>query len=129
MFSRGKKSVTSSGNSFFAADLICSKVNIWYIDTNMKAELLYHIKEYLADGPILEIKIWKIVRSKDKPHGIKYSLAFIVDGERIIGYDNAESKGDHKHYLDQESSYTFEGIDKLWDDFMGDIERFKRGKL
>ena len=71
----------------------------------------------------------KKVRSKDKPHGIKYSLAFIVDGERIIGYDNAESKGDHKHYLDQESSYTFEGIDKLWDDFMGDIERFKRGQL
>ena len=34
-------------------------------------------------------------RNMDKPHGYRYSLAYIVDGERVIGYDNGEGKGDH----------------------------------
>jgi hypothetical protein len=26
-----------------------------------------------------------------------YRLALVVDGERVIGYDNERGKGDHKH--------------------------------
>jgi hypothetical protein len=61
--------------------------------TNMKAKLVYHVKEYHADGSMEEIKIWEVPRSKDKPHSLKYSFAYIVEGERIVGYDNAEGKG------------------------------------
>ena len=32
--------------------------------------------------------MWR-VNPFDKPHGYKYSLVYIVKGERVIGYDNA----------------------------------------
>jgi len=51
----------------------------------MKAKLVYHVKEYHADGSIQEIKIWEVPTSKEKPHSLKYSFAYIVEGERIVG--------------------------------------------
>jgi hypothetical protein len=58
----------------------------------MKAEPLLIRKRVYPNGDIVEIKAWIVGRSKDKPHGFKYSLVFIRDGKRVIGYDNAESK-------------------------------------
>jgi len=95
----------------------------------MKSKLLYHVKEYFSDGSLQEIKIWQVLGSKDKLHGLKYSLVYIIGGERIIGYDNAEGKGDHKHYREKECPYSFEGIEKLWEDFQRDIGLYKGGKL
>lgn len=74
-----------------------------------------------------EIKIWQVLGSRDKPHGLKYSLAYIISGERIIGYDNAEGKGDHKHYKGKEYPYLFESVEKLWEDFQRDIGLYERG--
>jgi hypothetical protein len=92
----------------------------------MKTKLVYHVKEYFSDGSIQEIKIWKVPPGREKPFGIKYSFVYIVNGKRVIGYDNAEGKGDHRHYRDSEFPYDFENIEKLWEDFTGDIERFKK---
>jgi hypothetical protein len=61
--------------------------------TNMKAKLAYHVKEYHTDGSIQEIKIWEVPTSKEKPHSLKYSFAYIVEEERVVGYDNAEGRG------------------------------------
>lgn len=94
----------------------------------MKAELVYHEKKYLEDGSFQEIKIWQVPKSADKPHGIKYSFVYIVNGERVVGYDNHERKRDHRHYRGVEYPYEFEGLQKLWQDFINDIERFKEGK-
>jgi hypothetical protein len=63
----------------------------------MSVELLFYRKNIEPNGDIIEMKIWQVPRSKDKPHGLKYSLVYIRDGKRLIGYDNAESKGDHRH--------------------------------
>ncbi|MEW5745395.1 MAG: DUF6516 family protein [Nitrospirota bacterium] len=61
----------------------------------MKADLLEHTKLVDDAGNIVEIKLWKLqAPTTDKPHGYKYSLVYIVDDLRVIGYDNAESKGD-----------------------------------
>jgi len=30
----------------------------------------------------MEMKIWQVPVSKDKPHGFKYSLAYIVDDNK-----------------------------------------------
>ena len=95
----------------------------------MVAELVFHEKRYFADSSFQEIKIWKVPESKDKPHGLKYSFAYIVNGERVVGYDNAEGKGDHKHYRDKEHHYKFLSLEKLWKDFNSDIRRFRGGKL
>lgn len=92
----------------------------------MKAELVYHEKRYLEDSTFQEIKIWSVPESKDKPHGIKYSFAYIAENKRVLGYDNAESKGDHRHYKGREYPYEFHSLDKLWQDFHRDIEDFRR---
>lgn len=63
--------------------------------------------------------------TEDKPHGYKYSLVYVVDGERVVGYDNAEVKGDHRYYKDKEEPYKFRDIDKLFEDFYNDVRRIK----
>ncbi|KJU82541.1 hypothetical protein MBAV_005265 [Candidatus Magnetobacterium bavaricum] len=73
----------------------------------MRAKLILHDKGIDDTGNIVEIKLWKTLPSKDKPHGYKYSLAYIVDGIRVIGYDNSEQKGDHKHINNVTEAYRF----------------------
>jgi hypothetical protein len=36
----------------------------------MKADLVYHEKRYFEDGSFQEIKIWRVPKSKGKPHGL-----------------------------------------------------------
>lgn len=91
----------------------------------MKAEPFYMFKRGYENGDIIEIKIWRVEQSKDKPHGFKYTLAFIKDGKRVIGYDNGEHKGDHRHYRDREVKYSFRGIENLIRDFFEDVRRAK----
>lgn len=92
----------------------------------MKAELVIHNKVYDENGNIVEVKMWKVKPTKDKPHGYKYSLAYIVNGKRVIGYDNAECKGDHRHFYETIERYEFVRIDKLADDFYKDIQKYKK---
>ena len=40
-------------------------------------------------------------------HRFKYRLVYVVDGERVVGYDNKRGKGDHKHIRGQEYPYLF----------------------
>jgi hypothetical protein len=85
--------------------------------------LLFYRKNILPNGDIVEMKIWQVPETLGKPHGLKYSLVYIRKGERLIGYDNAEGKGDHRHYLGKEFAYTFKDIETLAEDFYRDIER------
>lgn len=96
----------------------------------MKAELVDHTKVVDEAGNTIEMTLWKLSKpTADKPHGYKYSLVYINAGERVIGYDNAEGKGDHRHVLGKERPYKFSGVHKLIGDFYRDIERYKRGEL
>jgi hypothetical protein len=93
----------------------------------MKAELLFHRKNVEANGDIVEMPLWKVPHSKDKPHGLKNSLVYIHDGNRLVGYDNAEGRGDHRYYGQREQRYEFQDVDMLISDFMNDVERARRG--
>ena len=95
----------------------------------VKSKLLRHNKFRDDNGNIIEVKMWQVTPSTEKPHGYKYSLVYIVKGKRVIGYDNAEGKGDHRHYGEMEEPYMFDDIDKLLEDFQKDIERYKGGNL
>jgi len=92
----------------------------------VKGKLVRHIKVREDTGNITEVKMWRVNPSFDKPHGYKYSLVYIVKGKRVIGYDNAEGKGDHRHYGDKEEVYTFKSVDELFEDFYNDIKRVKK---
>ena len=50
-----------------------------------------------------------------------------MNDTRVIGYDNAERKGDHRHYGTIEKGYDFKGIDNLLEDFYKDIEKYREG--
>jgi hypothetical protein len=75
------------------------------------------------------MRIWKVPSSKRAPSGLKYSLVYIRDGKRIIGYDNAEGKGHHRHYKGREFAYDFRDVDNLIKDFYEDVEKVRRGGL
>jgi len=96
----------------------------------MKAWLIDHVKSTDELGNIVEIKIWQLpAATEDKPHGYKYSFVYIVDGERVIGYDNAEGRGDHRHVMGSEKPYRFSSLKQVVEDFYNDMERYKRGEL
>ncbi|MDP1759660.1 MAG: DUF6516 family protein [Thermodesulfovibrionales bacterium] len=97
-----------------------------YIIPTMKAVRILHTKEIKGDE-IVEIKIWQVLKSDDKLHGVKYSVAYIKGGKRLVGYDNSEGKGDHRHYGDKEEPYAFNSIWDLLRDFKKDIKKIRGG--
>ncbi len=94
-----------------------------------KGNLIEHIKVVEDTGNIIEVKLWQVERTMDKPYGYKYSLVYVVKGKRVIGYDNAEGKGDHRHYESRTETYRFTDLRTLVNDFYGDVEKFKKGNL
>ncbi|MBS3919122.1 MAG: hypothetical protein KG012_09550 [Deltaproteobacteria bacterium] len=95
----------------------------------MKAKLIFHRKNVEPNGDIIEMKMWKVPVSKDRPEGVRYSLVYVKGGKRIIGYDNAEKKGHHRHHGNQEDPYFFRGVDVLIRDFYRDVEKVRRGEI
>lgn len=88
----------------------------------MKATKIIHTKEEYGDG-FIEVVIWNVPQPiPPSEHAFKYRLVYIVEGNRVVGYDNERGKGDHKHLNDQESPYTFVNPAQLMADFMQDIE-------
>lgn len=92
-----------------------------------KAVLLFHKKYEYSDGEIVEVKGWAVPPSPAKPEGIKYSLVYIgKDGTRILGYDNAEGKGHHRHLGGRESPFEFTSIERLVERFTAEVGHFRR---
>ena len=90
---------------------------------NMPAQRITAIKNVNPDGSILEIVIWKV--SKPVPpteHGFKYRAVYVVDGVRIVGFDNEHGKGDHCHIDSKEAPYAFTSVDQLLEDFIAAVE-------
>jgi hypothetical protein len=95
----------------------------------MKARRVFYDKAVLPDGETVEMTIWQLPEpSPERPHGLKYSLFYGFDGERIVGYDNERGKGDHKHAGSSETPYKFVSVKKLVADFLADVERAKNDR-
>ncbi|MCL4470052.1 MAG: DUF6516 family protein [Gammaproteobacteria bacterium] len=88
----------------------------------MSATELYRLKESYGSG-FIEIVIWRVPRPvSPSEHPYKYRLVYVVDGDRVVGYDNERGKGDHKYLGDREESYCFESPKQLMADFMADVK-------
>lgn len=96
---------------------------IWYDLPYMgKATLLLRTRDAAGDG-FVEVVVWAVPRAiPPSTHGFKYRLAYVVNGERVLGYDNERGKGDHKHVAGREEPYQWRGVDALIDDFTRDVE-------
>lgn len=93
----------------------------------MKAKLLLKDKFVYSDGAIREMTLWKLPQAdEERPHGLKYSLYYGIDGMCVVRYDNERGKGDHRHYRDREEPYRFESIEKMIHDFDTDIQAERR---
>ena len=94
--------------------------------SHMGARLAFHDKQVLPDGSIIEMKIWEIPASvAGSPHRLKYSLFYGRPGERLVGYDNERSKGDHRHVGGKEEPYVFTTPERLIEDFLADVRRLR----
>jgi uncharacterized protein DUF6516 len=93
----------------------------------MKAMLLLRTRIAYSEAAFAELVLWRVPKpSARSTHAFKYRLAYIVDGVCVVRYDNEVGKGDHRHFGDKESAYTFETPDKLVADFQRDIARWNR---
>jgi len=93
------------------------------IIANMVAQRITAIKNISPDGSILEIVIWKVPKPvPPTEHGYKYRAVYVVDGVRIVGFDNERGKGDHCHIDGKESAYAFTSVDPLLEDFITAVE-------
>ena len=88
----------------------------------MAARLITHFKDIAADGAILEFVIWKVPQPvPPTEHGYKYRAVYVVDGVRVLGFDNERGKGDHCHIDGKELPYAFQGVDQLIEDFIAAV--------
>ena len=89
----------------------------------MAAQRITEIKNINPDGSILEVVIWRVPKPvPPTEHGYKYRAVYVVDGVRIVGFDNERGKGDHCHMDGKELPYTFISVDQLLEDFIAAVE-------
>jgi hypothetical protein len=72
------------------------------------------------------MRAYKIPRTTSTPHGFKYSLVYIREGQRLVGYDNHEGKGDHRHIRTVTTPYVFTTVERLIEDFRRDVAAVKK---
>lgn len=93
--------------------------------SNMKAELLMRERRVLEVG-FIEVIVWGLPEPlSGSTHSFKYRLAYVVEGECVLRYDNESGKGDHRHMGGKETPYVFISVDQLLDDFLADVARWK----
>ncbi|MDP1696922.1 MAG: DUF6516 family protein [Xanthomonadaceae bacterium] len=91
----------------------------------MKATELFRRRIVYAEHAFAELVLWQLPHPLEgSAHAYKYRLAYVVDGQCVLRYDNEAGKGDHRHYGRKESKYTFSGPEKLIADFQRDIRRW-----
>lgn len=88
----------------------------------MKAVLVHQFKQAYGNGRI-EGVIWRVPQPvPPSGHNYKYRLVYLVDGARLVGYDNERGKGDHRHVGTRELAYPFVDVPTLLKDFLRDVE-------
>ena len=92
----------------------------------MQAKLITRFKNITPEGNIIELVVWRLaIPIPPCIHHYKYRAVFIVNGERVIGFDNERGKGDHIHCHGNEQPYQFTSIDQLIDDLITEVEQWK----
>ncbi|MBM4345904.1 MAG: hypothetical protein FJ100_21230 [Deltaproteobacteria bacterium] len=86
------------------------------------AELVTKFKDVQQDGATLELVVWRLAEAvPPSAHRFKYRAAYVVNGVRVIGFDNERGKGDHCHVDGVEYPYTFVDPARLVEDFIAAV--------
>jgi hypothetical protein len=90
----------------------------------VKATQLVRRRIGYTDNRFSEIVVWKLDRPvPGSKHLYKYRLAFVVDEECVLRYDNESGKGDHRHVGGRELDYEFRSIETTLSDFQNEVRR------
>ena len=93
----------------------------------MTATLVTRFKEVTAEGDIVEFVVWRVPNPVDPSrHFYKYRAVYIVDGKRIVGFDNERGKGDHKHVRGRVSLYAFSTVETMIEGFIAEVDAIRR---
>ena len=93
----------------------------------MKARLLIRERVRYADDSFIEMVVWRVPKPvPPTTHGLKYRLAYVVGGTRVLGYDNERGKGDHRHVEGRDEAYSFTTVDDLMARFVLEVEALRR---
>ena len=93
--------------------------------SNMKATLLARTRIVYSSRSFAELVLWRVPDAvPGSAHEFKYRLAYVVDAECVIRYDNEVGKGDHRHFGSAETLYRFSTPEQLIADFQTDIARW-----
>jgi len=91
----------------------------------MGATLLLRTRIIFSEDAFAEMVLWRVTQPMPgSKHSFKYRLAYVVDQQCVLRYDNEAGKGDHRHLGTAERPYRFTTPDKLIADFQADIERW-----
>ena len=93
----------------------------------MKAELLFKDRVVQTERSFAELIVWKVPQPLlGSMHPFKYRLAFVVNGQCVLRYDNEAGKGDHRHIGDVENAYVFTTAAQLLADFWQDVDQWRQ---
>lgn len=93
----------------------------------MQATLVIRRRVAFGNRDFAELVVWRVPEPvPPTTHGFKYRLVYIVDGRRVVGYDNERGKGDHRHMEDREEPYRFRGVEQLVADFLETVTAWRR---
>ena len=93
----------------------------------MKAKLLLKERVVQTDNSFAELIVWQVPNPlAGSMHIYKYRLAFVVNGDCVLRYDNEVGKGDHKHIAGYEIDYTFTTPQQLLADFWRDVDYWRQ---
>lgn len=88
----------------------------------MQAQLITRFEDVTPEGAILEVVVWKVPAPvPPTEHGYKYSAVYVLDGIRVVGFDNERGKGDHCHLDGVEMPYRFVSVAQLIEDFIAAV--------
>ena len=80
----------------------------------------------MSEIAFAEIVIWQLPAPLGgSTHAFKYRLAYVVNNQCVLRYDNEAGKGNHVHINQQEISYNFVSAEQLVDDFFAQIKRME----
>lgn len=93
----------------------------------MAATLLIRRRVAFGNRDFAELVVWQVPQPvPPSQHGFKYRLVYIVEGRRVVGFDNERGKGDHRHLGDREEPYRFTSVEGLVADFLQAVSDWRR---
>lgn len=92
----------------------------------MSATLIVRRRVVYGDQDFAELIVWRVPSPvPPSSHAFKYRLVYVVNGERVLGFDNERGKGDHRHEGQAEHPYSFQGVNWLLADFVDAVEAWR----